>query len=58
MEFSRQEHFGIGFHFLSQGLNPCLLLGGGFFTTEPPGNIESESVSLSVVSDSLRPHGL
>ena len=33
-------------------------LAGGFFTTEPPGKPQSDSESLSIVSHSLRPHGL
>ena len=37
------KNMGVGCHFLLQGIfptqgaNPCLLLAGGFFTTEPPG---------------------
>ena len=49
--------------FPNQGSNPFLvspLLAGGFFTTAPPGNpkVLKLLLSPSVMSNSLRPHGL
>ena len=59
------KNMGAGCHFLLQGIFPTqgsnlhLLLGRGFFTTEPPGKPLSYINEIySVVSDSLRPHGL
>ena len=72
MEFSRQEYWSeLPFPSPGDppapGIEPMSpvspVLAGGFFTTAPPGNPHNPSVqfssvhfSLSVVSDSLRPH--
>ena len=69
--FLRQENWS-GCHFLfkrifsTQGSIPCLLPAGGFFTTNSPGKTMDPIKTLicmwkwsrSVVSNSLRPHGL
>ena len=65
LQDSPAKNTGVGCHFLqgilpTQGSNPHLL-GVRFFTTEPPGKpkrAQSDSESCSVMSDSLRPHGL
>ena len=73
MEFSRQEYWSVWCHFLLQGifliqgLNPCLLClqhwQASSLPLVPPGKPSERHEknwkwSRSVVSDSLRPHGL
>ena len=62
MGFSRQEYWsGLPFPSLGDVPNPgiepgSLALQADALPSEPPGSLESES--QSVISDSLRPHGL
>ena len=69
MEFPRQEYWsGLPFPtpgvFLTQGSNPHLMLGRWIFAIEPPGKpkrltqFSSVQFNRSVISDSLKPHGL